>query len=370
MREAAQGLALRGWAVEVLTTCARDHYTWANEYQAGAEDSEGIVVRRFPVVREKRVPVDRTDLERRVLAGDALTGDEQQWWLNSLFRVPDLYHHLAAHADDYRAIVFSPYLFWTTIAGLSIEPNRSIVMPCLHDEPYARMGMFQAVLPTAAAAWYGTEPERDLALRLGLSPLRHDTVGFGVHVPDAYEPDRVRARYGLDRPFLLYAGRREAGKGWTGLVQAYAEAARRGVDLDLATIGVGEVDPPDGLSDRIRDLGFVPVTEVPQLFAAATAYVQPSRHESFSRTVMEAWLAGTPVIANGESDVVRWHCERSGAGVVWFGVDQLVSAIEIAETGSLRSLASSGRDYVLENYAWPRVLDRMEASLERLPWPG
>ena len=28
-------MAARGWEVEVLTTCARDHYTWANHYPAG-----------------------------------------------------------------------------------------------------------------------------------------------------------------------------------------------------------------------------------------------------------------------------------------------------------------------------------------------
>src|SRR4029079_3496257 len=35
MREAAHGLARRGWDVEVLTTCARDHYTWRNQFEPG-----------------------------------------------------------------------------------------------------------------------------------------------------------------------------------------------------------------------------------------------------------------------------------------------------------------------------------------------
>ena len=35
LRQIASGLADRGWTVDVLTTCARDHYTWANEYPAG-----------------------------------------------------------------------------------------------------------------------------------------------------------------------------------------------------------------------------------------------------------------------------------------------------------------------------------------------
>ena len=35
VREAAHGLAERGYEVEVLTTCALDHYTWANVFPPG-----------------------------------------------------------------------------------------------------------------------------------------------------------------------------------------------------------------------------------------------------------------------------------------------------------------------------------------------
>ncbi|HSH23879.1 MAG TPA: hypothetical protein VK975_07450, partial [Acidimicrobiales bacterium] len=47
--ELSRGLADRGWEVEVLTTCARDHFTWANEVPPGVEDIDGIL-RRFPTV--------------------------------------------------------------------------------------------------------------------------------------------------------------------------------------------------------------------------------------------------------------------------------------------------------------------------------
>src|SRR3546814_13041820 len=52
MREAATGLAARGWDVEVLTTRARDHYTWADAYPPGTSVVDGVTVRRFALVRE------------------------------------------------------------------------------------------------------------------------------------------------------------------------------------------------------------------------------------------------------------------------------------------------------------------------------
>src|SRR5438067_5040904 len=82
-------------------------------------------------------------------------------------------------------------------------------------------------------------------------------------------------------------------------------------DLDLISFGVGEIVLPAEIAPRVKDLGFLPQEEVGDAYAAAAAYIQPSLFESFSRTIMESWLAGTPVIANSACEVVRWHCERS-----------------------------------------------------------
>lgn len=370
-REAAHGLSARGWDVEVLTTPARDHYTWAPAYPTGASEVDGVVVRRFALVNEEgRYPgqPDRGELEFRIAHGMGLDEGQEQAWVNGLFRVPDLYHHLAAHRTRYRAVVFSPYLFWTTLVGAPVVGDRAVVMPCLHDEGYARLGVVGRVLRGAGRAWYLSEPERELAESIGCAPRVGDLTGAGVDVPDGYRAPRALESRGIQRPFLLYAGRREEGKGWPVLLAAFAEAVRRGADLELVTMGVGAVDPPPGLEDRVHDLGFVADADAADVFAAAAAYVQPSRNESFSRTVMEAWLAGTPVLANAESAVVRWHCERSGAGVTWTGLSELTAAIEAlaAAPSTFARLAEGGRAYVLEHYTWPRVLDRMDASLEQM----
>src|SRR3546814_17543957 len=75
MREAAPGLAARGWAVEVLTTRARDHYTWADAYPPGPSVVDGVTVRRLEPVRVAgRFPgqADRCDLEGRIAEGTPL----------------------------------------------------------------------------------------------------------------------------------------------------------------------------------------------------------------------------------------------------------------------------------------------------------
>jgi glycosyltransferase involved in cell wall biosynthesis len=190
-----------------------------------------------------------------------------------------------------------------------------------------------------------------------------------VDIPTTYDPDGFRERYELDRPFVLYAGRREDGKGWRQVVNGFGAAVlRHRLPIDLVTFGVGDPQVPLGLEGRIVDLGYLDPLEVPNAFAAASAYLQPSANESFSRTIMEAWLAGTVVIANGASDVVTWHCERSGGGLLYRDELELGECLRFAvEAPKLAGeLAGRGRDYVVANYNWPRVLDAMEASLGNL----
>jgi glycosyltransferase involved in cell wall biosynthesis len=291
-------------------------------------------------------------------------------WLNCWFQVPDLFHHLVANGHDYDAVVFSPYLFWTTSVCLEAVVERAVVIPCLHDEPYARLEILRPVLSDPAAVWFLSEPEHQLAHRLGPVAPRHEVTGGGVHVPSRYDPEGFRARHGIERPFVLFAGRREGGKGWDWLLDAFDHAVTElGVDLDLVTFGVGEVaPPPPSISGRVIDLGFVDAGERDDAFAAATVYVQASRMESFSRTIMEAWLAGTPVVARADSEVVAWHCERSGGGMTFRDVGELADRLRQIQDhpDEAAAMAAKGREYVLEHYTWDPVLDRMESALEGL----
>jgi glycosyltransferase involved in cell wall biosynthesis len=317
LKEAARGLAARGWEVEVLTTCARDHFTWANEYPAGMSVDGDVTIRRFPsVISTARA--ERATLEAVILAGHRVSVDDQFRWMNDDLRCPEMFHYLLEHSADYRALVFAPYLFWTTFACAQLDPDRTILVPCLHDEPYAGLEIFKPMLSGSRGVWFLSEPEHQLAHRRFSVPARHQVTGAGVEVPDRYDPEGFRREFQIDGPFVLFSGRREGGKGWDALLQAYGDIVdRTGLALSLVTCGAVDVIVPPALSGRVIDLGYLSPQRRNDAMAAAAAYIQPSRYESFSRTIMEAWLAGTLVIANGASEVVSWHCQRSGAGLTY-----------------------------------------------------
>jgi len=368
MREQAHGLAERGWEVEVLTTCARDHYTWANEFSPGVEQAGAVTVRRFPAV------VSTPRAERAVLgdaiargSGNRLSLADQQRWMNDDMRVPELFHYLLDNHAEYRALVFGPYLFWTAFACSQIAPGRSLLWACVHDEPQIRLDIFKPMFAGVAGLWLQAEPEHGLAHQVFDRLAPHRVVGCGIEVPKSYDPDGFRARHGIESRFLLYAGRREHAKGWDALLRGFSAATRNhGLPFSLVTMGTGEVSLPEELRGLVIDVGFLSDEERDNAFAAADACLQPSAYEAFSRTVMEAWLAGSLVIANADSAVVAWHCERSGAGLTYGDDVELEQCLLfLADApGSAAALAARGREYVLRHYAFPDVLDRIEAGIE------
>ena len=366
-RELSGALAERGWDVEVLTTAARDHFSWENEYPLGESEVDGLRVRRFPAV-VSTAREERQRYEQAIHNGWPLTLADQERWVNDDVRVPELFHYLLDHASEYRALLFTPYLQWITFACSQIAPERTVLWSCVHDEPYLRLPLFQPMFAGVAGLWFQTEPEHDLAHRTFPRLAPHDVVGCGIQIPNRYDPARFRDKFGVDGRFVLYAGRREGAKNWEVLLEGFARAsARQNLPFQLVTIGAGDVNAPREIADRVVDLGFLSDEDRNDAFAAADAYLQPSAYEAFSRTIMEAWLAGTVVIGSGASDVVRWHCERSGAGLVYdddLELEQALAFVAHAPDAAVQ-LAKHGREYVLEHYAFPAVVDRIEATLEK-----
>jgi glycosyltransferase involved in cell wall biosynthesis len=367
VRDAALGLVGRGWDVQVLATCAVNPYTWANELPEGLSEDNGLLVRRFANIVSTSASEEHR-VHGNIYYGQSTTLDEQVTWLNALFRAPGMFDALVRERDDFDAFVFAPYLFWNTTVCMPIVADRAVVMPCLHDESYAHLDVMRHVLSLPASVWFLSGPEHDLAHSLGPVTPRHTVIGSGMDVPKDYAPDEFREEYGIDEPFILYLGRREADKGWPWLLDVFASTKNR---VKLVSAGSGHPDVPPRLRGRVIDIGYLTTEQRNSALAAALAYVQPSLKESYSRTTMESWLAGRPVLVRRGSEVVEWHFSRCEGGLVFGNSVELGKHLArfLNNPEAAKEMGERGRTYVMEHYQWPQVLERMERDIMSFAQP-
>lgn len=370
VRDYAEQLASRGHGVEVLTTCARDHFTWHNQLPAGTSTVGGVTVRRHRVSRERDHGL-MANLHAQLDAGFPLDGPGQRAWVENTGHSEDLLAAIAEAAGRVDALLFAPYLFASTVVGAGVRPERSLVIPCLHDEVYARFPVIQDALRGAAGLLFNTPAEMRLGERLlgdGIPP--HTVVGDGFsppsHLPD---PGGWRRRRRVDGDLLAFAGRRERAKNFPLLadwVAAHRLTLAPGRQVRLAAMGSGPAVVPPAARGAVLDLGVVSEDEKLDVMAAAVAVTQLSVNESFSYVVAEGWLAGSPAIVHAGCEVTREHCLRSGGGV-W-----VESAAEFSEAvGMLTAdpalgarMAAAGREYILDEYGWEPVLARLLGAVE------
>ena len=217
--------------------------------------------------------------------------------MNDDLRVPELFHHLLDHAEDYRAIVVRPL---PVLDHVRLRPGR----PRAHD-PHAlparrarrpRSSCSGRCSPAPPALWFLSEPEHDAGPRTSASaPAATGSPARASTCPTRYDPEGFRAppRHRAAASSL----RRPAG-GRQGL----GAAARR------LRPGRGRRRPalpprdhrararsrrPPSIADRVIDLGFVRRRRAQRRHRRGRR-LRPAvaRYESFSRTIMEAWLAG------------------------------------------------------------------------------
>jgi glycosyltransferase involved in cell wall biosynthesis len=372
IRDYATRLARRGHHVEVLTTCARDHFTWRNELPAGTKVIDGVTVHRFRVTQAKDHGV-MANLHARLDAGFGLDPAGELAWVANTGYSADLLDGVAAAHARLDALVFAPYLFASTVFGVHIRPERSLVVPCLHDEVYARFAPVREAMVAAAGLIFNSPAEMRLGERiLGDAIPSHRVVGDGFE-PPSVAPDAAgwRARRGISGDIVAYAGRREQAKNfpllasWTAI---HSGTLSRAHPVRLAAMGSGPVQAPPGTRDWVVDLGVVDEREKLDCMAASLAVAQLSTQESFSYVVAEGWLSGSAVIVHADCEPTREHCERSGGGVWVASAPEFSVALEmLAGDPSLRArMAAQGREYILDEYGWPCVLDRMERAVAEM----
>lgn len=412
-RKTAMKLHAAGVDVEIITTCLKDlqNNLSHNFWRAGTHVEDGITVHRFRVP-----PQDYSDfaaLNSRILQGDQLSEEEQNIWAARHINSPDMLQYIADHQADYSWFCFIPYLFGTSIYGSRIIPEKSMLIPCLHDEHYARLTPIRDMFQRVAKCVYHVPSERELGLTLygGQKAEEEDqrsedrgrktegrTSGSGknrnrqeipngpqstVHKPPStdYRPPttalligegidigqqanagRFREKFCIQEKFLLYAGRKAAEKNVDQLLSYFADycSSHPDSDLKLIMLGPGKLPVPPATSGRVIDLGFVDIQDKRDAYAATDLFCQPSLNESFSIVLMEAWDQKRPVLVHGDCAVTRDHVVDSGGGLYYRSSAEFCACVDklLNDESLSATMGGCGQQYVHAKFSWERIVDR------------
>jgi glycosyltransferase involved in cell wall biosynthesis len=182
-------------------------------------------------------------------------------------------------------------------------------------------------------------------------------------------------------PIVLGVGRLEHNKGFDLLLRAVAgspllanpEDGAPAVRVRLVGDGtqreqLAALARTLGIHHQVEMVGALDAAGVTREMAEAAVVVVPSRTEAFGMVVLEAWRAGTPVVATslgGPAGFVRDGVD----GVLVDPTDgsALAAAIShvVGDLASARAMAQAGRESV-QDYTWKATADAYAAIYDQL----
>jgi glycosyltransferase involved in cell wall biosynthesis len=352
--------------VEVLTTCARDYITWANEYPEGSERINGVAVQRF-------MNAETRDIETFNRYSDWIfhnphTHEDEMWWLKQQGPwCPPLLEHLERRAPSYDAVIFFTYLYAPTVLGLQLAAERSILVPTAHNEPAIRLDIYKALFARPKAIAFNTEVEKAfLKATFDIRAVAEETVGCGVDLLGGRTGDANRTDL-PSGPFLLYGGRIDAGKGCDQLLDFYGSYKAEGGPATLVLMGAQLMPLPE--VPWVRYAGLLSEAERLRALEAAAIVVVPSPFESLSLLALEAMAVGKPVLCNAHADVLVDHCKRSNAGLFYSTREEFVECIHLllADRALREEMGRNGKRYVDANYSWSVIMAKYDRLMAALP---
>ena len=360
-----------GAHVEIWTTCARDNRSWENSFEVGEDRfNDNICIKRFLV--------DDRDLEKwiprqiQLNEGIPLELEDQFIWMEESVNSSSLYRHIDKHAQDFDLFIFAPYLFGTTFWGGLIHPERSVLIPCLHNEANAYLDITKSLFAQVKGCIFNTDAEKTLAHTIYGEDVKGKVVGMTIELDDFISK---KPYFDDEFSYLLYLGRMETGKNLHILVDHFVSAKEQSLipdEIKLVIAGGGSKEDITRDKALLREdifvTGRVSEEEKECLLQHALCLVQPSLNESFCIVMMEAWAQKTPALVPEACEVTRDHILAANGGVCYESVADFSASIErLYESSKIANqMGENGRRYVEKTYSSSAVKKRLLVAINDL----
>lgn len=365
-RQLAEHMVKHCAEVHVLTSKAIDYMTWKDEYKCDEECINGVHVHRFSVSHERNQNEFNT-INSRFFEGKLQQNEEREWIEKQGPALPGLIDYLRENKDNYDAFIFFTYLYYPTVLGVTEVWRKAIVIPTAHDEPFLRMKIFDDVFKLPRFFFFNTEEERKLIHeKYNNKNIPSKLGGVGVELPKSIDAERFRKKFKLDN-FMLYVGRIDEGKNCHQLFE-YFQKYKKNNKNDLKLVLMGKAVIPVPKDTDIISLGFVDDQDKYDGMAAAELLILPSKFESLSMVVLEAMSVHTPVVVNGECEVLKGHCIKSNGAFYYKTYHEFEGEINylLTHPEDKKIMCENAKKYVEENYTWETIEERLCGLIELL----
>ncbi|GAB4119284.1 MAG: glycosyltransferase family 1 protein [Roseiflexaceae bacterium] len=215
---------------------------------------------------------------------------------------PDLCHYTNSIAP-----LIHPWPFVVTIHDMTLSR-----MPQHH--PWRKQLLIRPLVALTArrarrVITVSQHARREIIARLRLAPERvvvtHEAAASEFRPVSSAEQQRIRQKYGLCEPYLLFVGTIEPRKNLERLIRAWSSLYTQGrIRQHLVIVGgrgwhsgrIAQAVATCGATEQIHCTGYVPRSDLAGLYTAADGFVLPSLGEGFGLPLVEALACGTPCL--------------------------------------------------------------------------
>jgi glycosyltransferase involved in cell wall biosynthesis len=309
-------------------------------------------------------------LRARGVEADVYVGSNDVKTLLYPFEIP-LKNYDVVHAQSlpYGAFVFGVPLVVTVHSPVMEEFDHyrtSLKVVSIPAMAFERFSLFRAKAVLAVS----TQSRDYLIERYRLGNEKVGIIGNGVDY-ERFSQHRDKVDGGSEMMKVIVVSRLEPRKNVREAVEAVSELPQGSCHLDIVGDGsereslreLAEKTCPDG---RVRFLGRVDESDLPDVYGGAAVFLSTSRSEGFGLSLLEAMSSGCACVVS-DLPTYRALVEHDVNGMVYTKKSELVASLrELLSSREKVERLGAAAQAVAINYSWDKVADRVTETYERV----